>query len=108
MVKKLSLLKRLLKEETEKLEKLFRIKSQILEGATGFDVLYYIEQNYDLIYVFDKIEKSILKEIGNNNIIDESSEYFGKEMVKSLNSTIYSLELEIDYLEYQLRRMTSS
>jgi hypothetical protein len=54
------------------------------------------------------VDKSILKEIGNNEIMNEDVKSLGNEIIMTLNSQIHTLEQEIEYLKYKLRQITNN
>ncbi|MBD3216147.1 MAG: hypothetical protein GF311_26270 [Candidatus Lokiarchaeota archaeon] len=97
-----------LEKKTSKLEQLLYLKQLILRGATGFKILLETEQNYQLTYIFDKVDKSILKEIGNNEIMNDDVKSLGNEIIVTLNSQIHTIEQEIEYLEYKLRQISKN
>ncbi len=90
-----------IKKKEKELKEVKDLKEKALNGATGFDLLYEVEQNYALLYLFDKFEKSILMDLGENRIINDSLRSFGNEVLKALNSHIHSLEQEVKYLRYK-------
>ncbi|TFG00608.1 MAG: hypothetical protein EU541_01695 [Promethearchaeota archaeon] len=94
-----------IKKKEKELESVLKIKEMALSGATGFDILFEVEQNYSLTYLFDKFEKSILKDLGNHKILDDSLRSLGNEVLKALNSQISILERDLNYLEYKLNKI---
>ena len=95
-----------IEKNSSKLKQLTELKELILRGGNGFDVLFEIEKNYQLTYIFDKVDKSILKEIGEYKILNEDVKSLGNEILISLNSQIYNLEQNIQYLNYKLKRVS--
>ncbi len=89
-----------------KLNKVIEIKKKVLNGATGFEILYETEKDYQLIYIFDKIEKSILKDLGEHMIVDKDMKVFGNEILKALNVEIHSLEQDLEYLNFKLYKLS--
>lgn len=100
-----------IQQEIEKkaslLKQLGDLKEEIIRGATGFEILYKIEKDYQLKYIFDKVDNSILKEIGRNKIINEDIKSLGNEIMITLNSQIHTLELDLEYLNYKLERVSN-
>lgn len=96
-----------IKEKEKKLEMINELREKALNGATGFDLLFEVEQNYSLMYLFDKFEKSILKDLGNHRILNDSFRSLGNEVLKALNSEIQSIEQDLDYLEYKLNKLST-
>ena len=91
-----------------KLQKIKELKTKILKGATGFEVLYETEVEYQLTYLFDKIEISILKDLGTHSIIDKDMESFGQEILKTINNEIQDIEQDIKYLQFKLQKFLSN
>ena len=96
-----------IEKNSSKLKQLVELKELILRGANGFDVLFEIERNYQLTYIFDKIDKSILMEIGKHKILNNDENSLGNEILITLNSQIFSLEQNIKYLNYKLKRVSN-
>lgn len=96
-----------IKEKEKKLAMVNKLREKALNGATGFDILFEVENNYSLIYLFDKFEKSILKDLGNHRILNDSFRSLSNEVLKALNSEIQSLEQDLDYLEYKLKKLST-
>ncbi|TFF94241.1 MAG: hypothetical protein EU543_01765 [Promethearchaeota archaeon] len=96
-----------IEKNSSKLKQLTELKELILRGANGFDVLFEIEKNYQLTYIFDKVDKSILKEIGEHKILNEDVKSLGNEILITLNSQIYNLEQNVQYLNYKLKRVSN-
>ncbi|TXT56160.1 MAG: hypothetical protein BAJALOKI1v1_1990001 [Promethearchaeota archaeon] len=91
----------------QKLQKVVDLKNKVLHGATGFELLYETEQDYQLTYLFDKIECSILKDIGKHEILNKEMRPFGKEILTALNNEIHESEQEIEYLKFKLQKLGS-
>jgi hypothetical protein len=89
-----------------KLKKVIEIKKKILNGATGFEILYETEKDYQLTYLFDKIEKSMLKDLGEDVIIDDDMKVFANEILKALNNEIQIIEQDLKYLQFKLDKIS--
>lgn len=100
-------IKKEIEKKISKLKLLSSLKEKIIRGANGFEILYEIEKNYKLTYIFDKVDKSILKEIGKHSIINEDVKSLGNEIIITLNSQIHTLEQDIEYLNYKLDRVSN-
>jgi len=100
------LIKNTITTKKAKLKKVIEIKKKILNGATGFEILYETEKHYQLTYLFDKIEKSMLKDLGVHMIIDKDVKVFGNEILKAINIEIHSLEQDLNYLKFKLDKLS--
>jgi len=100
-------IKKKIDKKASKLRLLSSLKEKIIREASGFEILYEIEKNYKLTYIFDKVDKSILKEIGTHKIINEDVKSLGNEIIITLNSQIHTLEQDIEYLNYKLDRVSN-
>jgi hypothetical protein len=103
----MSYIRQKIKEKEKELDLIRDLKEKALNGATGFDILYEVEQNYALVYLFDKFEKSVLKDLGENRILSDSLRSLGNEVLKALNSQIHTIEQEIHFLKYKLDKLSS-
>jgi hypothetical protein len=100
-------LKKSITTKQKKLKKIKDLKTKILNGATGFDILFETENEYNMLYLFDRIEKSMLKDIGGYRIIDNDMKDFGDEILKALNMEIHSIEQDIKYQKYKRDRISN-